>query len=92
MNSYATRRVRGEGESLKYRVLKKLTLQQAIEMFASRKWNFYEVRQYDKMVRLEAPVGTGEAYVVELPYRDQEELQKMVEEMQQHGFPLQESA
>ena len=61
-------------------------------MFASRKWNFYEVRQYDKMVRLEAPVGTGEAYVVELPYRDQEELQKMVEEMQQHGFPLQESA
>lgn len=77
---------------MKYRVLKKLTLQQAIEMFASRKWNFYEVRQYDKMVRLEAPVGTGEAYVVELPYRDQEELQKMVEEMQQHGFPLQESA
>ena len=42
------------------------------------------------MVRLEAPVGTGEAYVIELLYRDQEDLQKMVEEMQQHGFLEQE--
>lgn len=92
MNSNATLtgRVWGEGESLKYRVLKRLTLTQAIEMFASRKWNFYEVREYEKMVRLEAPVGTGEAYVVELPYRDQEDLQKMVEEMHQHGFLEQE--
>ena len=75
---------------MKYRVLKRLTLQQAIEIFASRKWNFFEVRQYEKMVRLEAPVGTGEAYVVELPYRDQENLQRMIEEMQQHGFLEQE--
>jgi hypothetical protein len=75
---------------LKYRVLKGLTLQQAVELFSSRKWNFFEVRQYDKMVRLEAPVGTGEAYVVELPYHDQEDLQKMVEEMKQHGFLEQE--
>ena len=75
---------------MKYRVLKKLTLQQAIEMFASRKWNFYEVRQYDKMVRLEAPVGTGEAYLVELPYRDQDDLHLMIETMQRHGFLEQE--
>jgi len=84
------RSVRGEGESLKYRVLKRLTLQQAIEMFASRKWNFFEVRQNEKIVRLEAPVGTGEAYLVELPYRDQDDLQLMIETMQQHGFLEQE--
>ena len=75
---------------MKYRVLKGLTLQQSIDLFASRKWNLFEVRQYNKIVRLEAPVGTGEAYVVELPYHDQEDLQKMVEEMKQHGFLEQE--
>jgi hypothetical protein len=84
------RRVWGEGESLKYRVLKRLTLQQAIEMFASRKWNFFEVRQMEKILRLEAPVGTGEAYLVEIPYRDQDDLQLMMETMQQHGFLEQE--
>jgi hypothetical protein len=78
------------GEIVKERVLKRLTLQQAIELFASRKWNFFEVRQNEKFVRLEAPVGSGEAYVVELPYRDQEDLQQMVEAMQRHGFLEQE--
>ena len=75
---------------MKQRVLKRLTLQQAIEIFASRKWNFFEVRANEGIVRLEAPVGTGEAYVVELPYRDQDDLRQMVEAMQQHGFLEQE--
>jgi hypothetical protein len=78
------------GEIVKERVLKRLTLQQAIELFASRKWNFFEVRHNERIVRLEAPVGSGEAYVVELPYRDQEDLQQMVEAMQCHGFLEQE--
>jgi hypothetical protein len=75
---------------VKERVLKRLTLQQAIELFASRKWNFFEVKQNERIVRLEAPVGSGEAYVVELPYRDQEDLQQMEEAMQRHGFLEQE--
>jgi hypothetical protein len=75
---------------MKQRVLKRLTLQQAIELFASRKWNFFEVKANEAVVRLEAPVGIGEAYVVELPYRDQDDLKRMVEAMQQHGFLEQE--
>jgi len=75
---------------LKERVLKRLTLQQAIELFASRKWNFFEVKQNERIIRLEAPVGSGEAYVVELPYRNQEDLQRMLETMQRRGFLEQE--
>jgi hypothetical protein len=75
---------------VKERVLKRLTLQQAIELLASRKWNFFEVKANERIVRLEAPVGSGEVYVVELPYRDQEDLQRMSEEMQRHGFLEQE--
>jgi len=75
---------------MKQRVLKRLTLQQAIEIFASRKWNFFEVKANEGFVRLEAPVGTGEVYVVELPYRDQDDLRQMVAAMQEHGFLEQE--
>jgi hypothetical protein len=82
--------VRAGGEMVKERVLKRLTLQQAIEIFASRKWNFFEIKANERIVRLEAPVGSGEVYVVELPYRDQEDLQRMSEEMQRHGFLEQE--
>jgi hypothetical protein len=78
------------GELLKERVLKRLTLPQAIDLLASRRWNFFEVRQNDRIVRLEAPVGTGEAYIVELPYRSTEDLKQIVDAMQQHGFLEQE--
>ena len=75
---------------MKERVLKRLTLDQAIQLFSSRKWNFFEVRASEGFVRLEAPVGTGEAYVVEVPYRDQEQLKDIVDRMLQHGFLEQE--
>ena len=76
--------------SLKERVLKRLTLQQAIELFSSRKWNFFEVRSNESIVRLEAPVGITEAYIVEVPYRDKEDLKQMVDSMLEHGFLEQE--
>jgi hypothetical protein len=63
---------------MKERVLKRVTLDQAIGLFSSRKWNFFEVRTEEGLVRLEAPVGTGEVYVVELPYRDEEQLKDIV--------------
>jgi uncharacterized protein YcnI len=65
-------------------------LDQAIQLFSSRKWNFFEVRAHEGIVRLEAPVGTTEAYVVEVPYRDEEHLKEMVDRMLQHGFLEQE--
>jgi hypothetical protein len=75
---------------LKERLLKRLTLDQAIQLFSSRKWNFFEVSASEGLVRLEAPVGTAEAYVVELPYKDQAQLKGMVDRMLQHGFLEQE--
>jgi hypothetical protein len=69
--------IRKEGEIVKERVLKRLTLQQAIEIFASRKWNFFEVKANEKIIRLEAPVGSGETYIVELPYRDPDDLHQI---------------
>jgi hypothetical protein len=75
---------------VKERVLKRLTLDQAIQLFSSRKWNFFEVRTHEGIVRLEAPVGTAEAYVVEVPYRDDEHLKEMVNRMLDHGFLEQE--
>jgi hypothetical protein len=75
---------------LKERVLKHLTLDQAIQLFSSRKWNFFEIRTQEGIVRLEAPVGTTEAYVVELPYRNEEHLKEIVNRMLEHGFLEQE--
>jgi uncharacterized protein YcnI len=75
---------------MKERVLKRLTLDQAIELFSSRKWNFFEVRAHEGIVRLEAPVGTTEAYVVEVPYRDEVHLKEILDKMLQHGFLEQE--
>jgi hypothetical protein len=72
---------------MKERVLK-LLLEQAIELFAARKWNFFEVR--NGVVRLEAPVGLGETYVVELPYKDQSELTRIKTTLLSRGFLEQE--
>jgi len=75
---------------LKERVLKRLSLERAIELLSSRKWNFFQVREGDKLIRLEAPVGNTESYVVELPYQDASELSEMVRKLVQHGFLEQE--
>jgi len=75
---------------VKERVLKRLTLEQAIQLFSSRKWNFFEVRAQEGLVRLEAPIGTTEAYVVEVPYRDEDQLNEMVDRILEHGFLEQE--
>lgn len=74
---------------MKERVLK-LTLEEAIELFASRKWNFFEVRERDQTVRLEAPVGLAETYVVELPCHDEKELDRIKATLLERGFLEQE--
>jgi hypothetical protein len=61
-----------------------------IELFSSRKWNFLEVKTHEGIVRLKAPVGTMEAYVVEVPYHDEEQLKEIVGRLLQHGFLEQE--
>lgn len=74
---------------MKERVLK-LTLGVAVELFASRKWNFFEVRERDSIVRIEAPVHTGESYVVELQYHEQKELDRIRQTLLERGFLEQE--
>lgn len=58
---------------MKERILKGLTPEQVVELLASRKWNFFQRRKTDEgvFIRVEAPVGTMEAYVIELgPYAE----------------------
>jgi hypothetical protein len=74
---------------MKERVLK-LTLEEAVDLFASRKWNFFEIRERPQTVRLDAPVGPGETYVVELPYHDEKELDRIRQTLVERGFLEQE--
>jgi hypothetical protein len=56
---------------LKLRVLKGLLPEQVAEIFSTRKWTFWERRVTDQgvVLRVEAPVGGAESYIVELgPY------------------------
>jgi hypothetical protein len=73
----------GDLERLKERVLRRLSLERAIELLSSRKWNFFQVREPERLIRLEAPVGSAESYVVELPYHDASELSGMVAKLVQ---------
>jgi hypothetical protein len=64
----------------------KLTLDEAVNLLGSRKWNFFEVRERDSTVRIEAPVHPGESYVIELPYHEQKELDRMRQTLAERGF------
>ena len=68
---------------MKERVLD-LSLDEAVELLSSRKWNLYSV--LDETVRLEAPVSTEESYVVEIAYRNRQELANIEKLLKKEGF------
>lgn len=70
--------------------MKRLSLEQAIELLGSRKWNFFQVREGEKIIRLDAPVSSGESYVVELSFQDTGQLASMVGKLVNSGFLEQE--
>jgi len=70
---------------MKERVLK-LSLGIAVDMLSTRKWNFYSVDRDRQIVKIEAPISSGESWVVEVPYDDQSQLAGIMKELDEHGF------
>ena len=50
-----------------------LDLEDMIEAFKTVCWKFFEEDEEHNIIKVEVPRGTGEAYVVELPYVDDKE-------------------
>lgn len=81
---------------MKERLLKGLTFQQVVDLLGSRKWNFFEKKQVPgdeeaTVVKVEAPVGQSECYVVELgPYKDKTKLTEVLQQLRARGFIEQE--
>jgi len=46
-----------------------ISLKEAVQLFESTKWKFYEVDEEEEFVRVEVPRSSGETFVVELPYK-----------------------
>jgi len=70
---------------LKERILK-LSLGMAVEMLSTRKWNFYSIDRDRQIVKIEAPISSGESWVVEIPYDDQPGLTGILKELAERGF------
>jgi len=70
---------------VKERVLK-LSLAMAVEMLSTRKWNFYSIERDRQIVKIEAPISSGESWVVEISYDDQAELTGILKELAERGF------
>jgi len=70
---------------MKERVLK-LNMVGLVEAFAGKKWKLFEVDELKSMVKVEAPISTGESYVVELSYKTAEELAEIRNELNNAGF------
>ena len=71
--------------AVKERVLK-LPLATAVEMLSTRKWNFYTIDRDRQIVKIEAPISSGESWVVEVPYDDQPGLTGILKELEERGF------
>lgn len=70
---------------MKERVLK-LDLATTVEMLSTRKWNFYIIDRDRQIVKIEAPISSGESWVVELPYDDEAELKGVLKELEDRRF------
>lgn len=58
-----------------------LDLEGAIEAFETARWKFFEEDEEHSMIKVEVPRGTGETYVMELPYVDDKEKDSIVDEL-----------
>jgi len=58
----------------------------AVEMLSTRKWNFYSIDRDRQIVKIEAPISSGESWVVEIPYDDQPGLTGILKELAERGF------
>ena len=58
-----------------------LDLEDVIDAFQTVRWKFFEEDEEHNIIKIEVPRGTGEAYVVELPYVDDKEKDHIVDEL-----------
>jgi hypothetical protein len=65
---------------VKERVLS-LSLERVVEAFAGTRWKFFEVDDEGGVIRLEKPVAAGESYVVELKFKDKQEMELIVDRL-----------
>ena len=49
-----------------------------MEAFETVRWKFFEEDEEHNLIKVEVPRGTGEAYVMELPYVDDKEKDHIV--------------
>lgn len=76
---------------MKLRILQ-VGLSDALELFGPLKWKFYEVRPDGDAkgaagtVRIEVPRGSDEAFVVEIPYANAEQLYEVKDRLRKAGF------
>jgi len=74
---------------LKLRILQ-IGLSDALELFGPLKWKFYEVRPdgdgVTGMVRIEVPRGSDEAFIVEIPYANEQQLDEVENTLTRVGF------
>jgi len=64
-----------------------LRLREAVKLFELTKWKFYEVDEDEGLVRVEVPRSTGETFVVELPYKEnQNVLEEVTKALREAGF------
>lgn len=80
------------GDFVKQRILKGLTPEQVVDMLSTRKWNFWERRTTDQgvVLRVEAPVGGSESYIVELGPYTAEKASEVAALLRGNGFIEQE--
>lgn len=64
-----------------------LSLKEAVQLFESTKWKFFQVDEENGIVRVEVPRSSGESFVVELPYDgDQKTLEGVTKSLRKADF------
>ena len=58
-----------------------LDLEDIIEAFKAVRWKFFDEDEAHNIIKVEVPRGLWEAYVVELPYVDDKEKDRIVDEL-----------
>ena len=56
-----------------------LNLKGVLEVLGAVRWKFFDEDEEHNIIKVEVPRGTGEAYVVELPYVDDKEKDHIVD-------------
>lgn len=74
---------------MRERVLK-ISIGTALDAFATHKWKFYEIKEQEKIIRIEVPKTDTERLIVEVPYEDEDGKNKILKQLKDTDFFQQE--